>query len=74
MYLIFEKCPKYLRECIPQCPGILPHLIMTTIISFLSSIYIELLDGLSLLESDKATDTELSIIAVQSLLPEHLQG
>ena len=39
---------------------------MTTIISFLSSIYIELLDGLSLLESDKATDTELSIIAVKS--------
>ena len=41
---------------------------MTTIISFLSSIYIELLDGLSLLESGKATDTELSIIVVKSLL------
>ena len=64
MYLIFEKCPKYLRECIPQCPGILPNLIMTIIISFLFSITIELLDRLSLFETGKATDTELSIITV----------
>ena len=58
VYLIFEKCPKYLRECIPQCPGILPNLIMTTIISFVFTIfiYIQLLDGLSLFEICKATD------------------